>query len=206
MNENRREVLEDYLDRRVAVNGVFDKFSNVYKSIRTIRTALLQDSEFEAEGKNFDIGHVYVQNAEVFRSHDLLQGDRVRCVCRVVTYKKYLRVPNDDGLMVVQKFTLAWPSDVEILYRVPREPQPALTPALVEKKVETAPASQIGGAADPVGLLLEVKELAKEAGGWEPLLALAKPEAQAIMARLNLLSGRAGGLDRFMALAEAMKQ
>jgi len=206
MADNRREVLEDYLDRRVAVNGVFDRFSNVYMPIKTIRTVLLQDCEVEAEGKTFDLGHVYVQHAEVFRNHDLLWGDRVRCVCRVTKYRTRLRVPNEQGLMVIDKFALAWPSDVEIVYRVPREPQTTSQMAQTDEVIESAAVQVAPAAADPIGLLLEVKELAREAGGWEPLLSLAKPETQALVARLTALSGRVGGMDRFVALAEAMRQ
>jgi hypothetical protein len=118
--DERRDHLADYVDQRITVTGLFDKFSLQVAGVRQWRTALLQDVYAEVEGKQIDIGHIWVQNAEAMKNLGLAYGDRLRCNCRVGVYKKRLNTPNKDGLMVVERYNLSWPTEIEVISRVTR--------------------------------------------------------------------------------------
>jgi hypothetical protein len=98
--DERRDHLADYVDQRITVTGLFDKFGLQVAGVRQWRTALLQDLYAEVEGKQIDIGHIWVQNAEAMKNLGLAYGDRLRCNCRVGAYKKRLNTPNKETLRV----------------------------------------------------------------------------------------------------------
>jgi hypothetical protein len=115
--KNNAAGLADYVDQRLFINGMFDKFSYNCVGIREWKVALLQDVYAEIEGKQLDLGHAWVQHAEPLKKIDLGPGDWVRCNCRVTPYTKRLRVPNRDGLMIEPRYSLCYPTNVEVLGR-----------------------------------------------------------------------------------------
>lgn len=169
--DDKRDALADYLDDRITVTGMLDKFDLQIVGIKQWKTALLQDVYAEVEGKQIDLGHVWVQHAETLKSHGLAYGDRIKCNCRVTKYQKRLRTPNEDGLMVVTKYNLTWPNEVEVISRAPR---PAVAPVAAPpaEAPRDEPAEAPGPESNPVGLILDVKRLADRAGGWEALRQL----------------------------------
>ena len=74
MNE-KHDLLSDYQDKRIQITGVFDRFSFVTKDYREIKTALLQDVYAHIDGKDVDIGHVWLQNADPLKPLGLTFGD-----------------------------------------------------------------------------------------------------------------------------------
>lgn len=189
--DNKRDALADYRDERVTITGMFDKFSLQMNSTRQWRVALLQDVYAEVEGKQIDLGHVWVQHAEPLRSLDLNYGDRVKCNCRVTPYKKRLSVPNSEGMIVVENFSLSYPTQIEVVCRVLASDQPATAVPGTVVATTTVPAT-----ADPVtvvtatdvpaeqfkkgsvetnvsvSVILDLRQLAGKAGGWQVLRQL----------------------------------
>jgi hypothetical protein len=163
---DKRAALADYLEERVSVTGMFEKYSLQFFENRQWRVALLQDVYVEIDGKQIDLGHMWLQHAEPLRQHDLRYGDRIRCSCRVTSYRKRLRVPNKDGLMVVQNYSLSWPTEVEILCRSmrPADSSPAHS---VQPAGSIEPESAIS-----VGHIFETRQLAAKLGGWKALRQL----------------------------------
>lgn len=179
MNE-KHDLLSDYQDKRIQITGVFDRFSFVSKDYREIKTALLQDVYAHIDGKDVDIGHVWLQNADPLKPLGLTFGDRIRCNCRVKTYKKRLPVPNRDGLMVENKISLCWPTEVEVVSRLQpvadeSDHQPPPQPAVQQRPVQplSQPPTHDGdGPTTPAKLIFEVRRLARLAGGLDPLREL----------------------------------
>jgi hypothetical protein len=175
---NNDSALADYVDQRIVITGIFDKFGYNSVGIREWKVALLQDVYAEGEGKQIDIGHAWVQHAEELKKLDLGPGDRVKCNCRVKPYQKRLRVPNKDGLMIETRYSLCFPTDVEVLGRaaIPCRANPVVLPPLPEVAPEPAllPAPQPvpPRSRNPASLVLTIKGLAAEAGGWDNLLEL----------------------------------
>ena len=159
--------MEKYLDRRIEITGFFERFSFVpQKQNRDIKTALLQDVYAHVDGEDYDIGHVWLQNADPLRSFDLGYGDRIQCNCRVKSFKKRLTVPNKHGLMLENKLSLCLPTDVKIISRLEcvevQEELAAIPPQpeLSFKQVDLA------------AIVEKVQRFANEMGGWEPLQRL----------------------------------
>jgi hypothetical protein len=162
-------LLANYLDQRITITGMFDKYTFNYTGIRQWRVALLQDVYAEVEGKQIDLGHIWVQHAESLKGHDLGYGDRIKCNCRVSDYKKRLRTPNEVGLMVVTKYNLSWPTEIEVISRATR-PEAVAGPSPVQPLNSPGPGCDPQrSTTDPVSLVLEVKRLAEKACGWESL-------------------------------------
>lgn len=165
MND-KRAVLADHVEDRVTVTGMFDKFSLCVNGLRQWRTALLQDVFVLIEGKDIDLGHMWVQHADPLKNLDLVYGDRLQCNCRVTAYKKRLRVPNKDGLMVIESYSLAWPTDIEIINRALRQDDPLAPPPAAQPVPGQPPATS------QMSLLRELKDFALRAGGWDDLQAM----------------------------------
>jgi hypothetical protein len=177
---DKREALADYLDKRIEITGVFDKFSYQTSGVRQWRSALLQDVYALVDGKELDIGHVWLQNAEPLKNFNFTLGDRIRCNCRVTKYKKHLRVPNKEGLMVVNSFNLSWPTEIEVISRVSKSGDdpgfladgviPATNPIPASHGVGTdSQTLEQAGSINPVAMVLEVQRLAQRVGGWDAL-------------------------------------
>jgi len=166
MND-RNEILEKCLDQRIAITGVFERFSFITTPhLREIKTALLQDVCAHIDGEDYDIGHVWLQNADSLKAIDLGFGDRIQCNCRVKTFKKRLRVPNRHGLMLENKLSLCFPTEVRIISRLECiDVQEEL--ASIPPKPEVS-FKQV----DPAAIVVEVQRLANEMGGLEPLQRL----------------------------------
>jgi hypothetical protein len=184
MSDFRRELLADYVDKRITIAGMYDKLDSFDTGVRRWKTALLQDVFAEVEGKEIDLGHLWVQHAEPLRDANLKYGDRVKMNCRVGKYQKRLRTPDGKtGLMMVTAYNVSWPTEVEILCRVNKEeqvPSKSFTPVLTEngtlektdiKFVPPKPSSDdvVSELPTAVSLILEVKKLAERAGGWDAL-------------------------------------
>jgi hypothetical protein len=163
---NQRVALADYQDQRIEITGIFDKFSLLSLEYRDVKTALLQDVYAVLDGKEIDIGHIWLQGAEPLKNLDLVFGDRVKCSCRVKQYKKRLDVPNEVGLMQEIKYSLCFPTDVSVISRVDRPKKIDLIRALPnEESDQEKPIS-------PTQLILEVNRVAKLAGGMDQLQQL----------------------------------
>jgi hypothetical protein len=126
------------------------------------------------DGKEYDLGHMWVQHAETLEALSLAFGTRLKMTCRVTQYFKR----HEGG--TVAAYGLRLPSDVEILYAPPtpvRPPEPP-PPVVVEPpaKAEPAPPAvekvQAAEPAEPLKLLRDVKELARRAGGFAALREL----------------------------------
>ncbi len=118
-HEKRRQ-LEPYLDQRVNLSAMFEKFNNLYRPTHTIRCVLVQDGVVEVEGKELDIGHLWIQHAHALEALELVAGDRIKCNCRVGTYQKRHKTVTKEGVMVTTEYNLHSPTDCEATYRVPR--------------------------------------------------------------------------------------
>jgi hypothetical protein len=119
MNQNRQRLF-GYLDQRIDITGMFERFATVVVGFRFCRTALLQDVYARVDGRDTDIGHVWLQNADPLNTLGLTFGDRIRCNVRLTEYKKRLQVPNAAGAMVERKVSFAWPTEVEVISRLHR--------------------------------------------------------------------------------------
>jgi hypothetical protein len=174
---DRHDILAEYEDERIKITGVFDRFSVITQQYREIKTALLQDVYAHVDGKDLDIGHVWVQNANPLKSFSLAFGDRIRCNCRVKTYKKRLMVPNKQGLMVENKVSLTWPTEIEVISRLQspqREDneQPRGIDAPSKAGVPLLLPTEVNDSISPAKMILEVRRLAKMAGGMDSLQLL----------------------------------
>jgi hypothetical protein len=174
---DKHEILADYEDERLKITGVFDKFSFVTMNYREIKTALLQDVYAHVDGKDVDLGHVWLQNADPLKSLDLGFGDRIQCNCRVKLYKKRLFVPNKQGLMVENKFSLAWPTDVEVISRSKSptdnksEPPVMPLPQIVLPQ-PVVPSTDVPQQMSPAKAVSEIRRVAQVFGGWDSLQEL----------------------------------
>ena len=155
-------ILAEHVDHRLTVTGMFERCSINLGGIRQWQTALLQDVFVTIEGKDHDFGHAWVQHAEAIKNLDLTYGDRIRCNCRIKPYKKRLPVPNKDGLMLEQRYSLSWPTDIEVINRVVCQGEP-----VVQSPVVPLPNEQ--PTTPSIRILRELKELASRAGGWDAL-------------------------------------
>jgi hypothetical protein len=163
---DKRAALADYVDELVIVTGMFDKFSLHVNAIKQWRIALLQDVYVEVDGKQIDLGHMWVQHAEPLKQHGLGYGDRIRCTCRVTTYKKRLRGRNEDGLLVLQQYSLSWPTEVEIICRASKPAEPSPAPSFQAADSTNTESGNL------VGLIPETRQVAAKAGGWKALRQL----------------------------------
>jgi hypothetical protein len=161
----RSEILSQFVDQRIEICGAFDRLTQIFRSERNIYTALLQDVYAYVDDKEFDVGHVWIQHAEHLKPLKLHPGDRIRCECRVKEYKKYLDFANEQGFRSEIKYSLIYPRDIEV-HRV-GEAEPAPPPPLAPRCPEP-PEIAFG----PVELVMEVRRVAKLAGGIEPLRQL----------------------------------
>lgn len=151
MND-RRQSLTPYLDQRIEITGMFEKYNFIVHNMRQFRTALLQDVYAHVDGMNLDIGHIWLQHADPLKPFNLTFGDRIRCDCRVTEYTKRLQVPNKDGALTVTSVSLSWPNNVEVIGRLQRN---------VDDHEPGA-----------VTLIGEVRGLADKVGGWGQLSKL----------------------------------
>ena len=121
MDDNtRRDMLAQFVDERVTIEGAFDRMSQAYsKQSRElpIWTALLQDVFLHSEGKEIDLGHAWIQHAGDIKATSPNHGERIRCCCRVTSYRKTLDIPNPDGFRMEIKYGLSFPKDIVILGR-----------------------------------------------------------------------------------------
>src|SRR5262245_15763307 len=126
VSHTKRQALEPFLDARVIVRGVFDRTTELTTKMGTIPCVLLQDAEFEKEGKTYDLGHLYVQNAQALRNMrddgELKFGDRIECICRVHSYRKRLPIVNQQGLMMVTSYGVSWPQNVKVISQATETP------------------------------------------------------------------------------------
>lgn len=163
---HKHELLADYLDERITITGMFEKYSLFLKGHVQYPLAFLQDVYAEVEGKQLDLGHVWVQHAGPLKGFNLRHGDRIKCECRVSKYTKRLKSRNEEGRLEVVLFNLAWPTNIEIVARAKAsEPVPPLSVAAPSNPVGSSQA----GATTP-GFVLDLKRLAEQAGGWDALM------------------------------------
>jgi hypothetical protein len=206
--DKRREVLADYLDKRVLITGVFEKITVNKNPNKPFKVALLQDVEVELSKGKHDLGHMWVQHAETFAS--LNYGDRVQCSCRVGQYRRSLAVSGENGGAEKIDYSLTWPSDIKVLNHRPvafsavheeaAGPPAAAAPPPREGPVKTT---------DPVQLILHIKELGDKVGGVDRMF-----ELKALMDKLGGwervlevqgMAEEVGGWDRFEQLLALLK-
>ena len=213
MADKRREVLADYLDKRVVITGVFEKITVNKNPNKPFKVALLQDVEVELSKGKHDLGHVWGQHAETVAG--LTYGDRVQCSCRVGQYRRSLATAGENGSAEKIDYSLSWPSDLKVLNHRPvaysavqEAPASASTPTAahpVPPPPEEAPVKST----DPVQFILQIKELALSVGGVDRIT-----ELKALMdkiggwERIREVQGMAeevGGWDRFEQLLSLLK-
>ena len=177
---DRHQLLAEYQDERITITGVFERFSFITKQYRDIKTALLQDVYAHIDGKDLDLGHVWLQHADPLKEFDLTFGDRIQCNCRVMAYKKRLMTPNKQGLMFENRLSLCWPTEAKVISRLQLpEVQPILIPNVVTAQI-TSPkpmpmeptAKDAMESFNPAKMIMEVRRLAKLAGGIDSLQQL----------------------------------
>ncbi len=65
-DSTRRAVLEQFMGECITIEGAFDKMSHTLSNRSRevpVWTALLQDVYIHSEGKEIDLGHVWIQHA-----------------------------------------------------------------------------------------------------------------------------------------------
>jgi len=171
---DRYQLLNKYQDQSIKITGIFQHYSIVAKQFRDINTALLQDVYAHIDGKDLDVGHVWLQNVDRMKTLGLSLGDRIQCSCRVTTYKKRLMTPNKDGLMIENGISLGWPSEVVVINRIDSAnilPIPIPSMKLNVQVERTTPmaveltANEVIEPFSPAKLIREVRLLAKF-GRW----------------------------------------
>lgn len=177
MND-RYDLLADYKDQRIKISGVFDRKHSVVHNYRENKTVLLQDVYAHIDGKDLDIGHAWLQNAESLTEFGLVPGDRIQCNCRVKPYKKRLMVPNHQGLMMENRISLCWPTDVVVISRqqsieIKSVPKPNLVDSVQkippQPIVEEIPLSETTVPPNPAKVIREIRRLAQQIGGFDSL-------------------------------------
>jgi hypothetical protein len=212
MADKRREVLADYLDKRVVITGVFEKITVNKNPNKPFKVALLQDVEVELSKGKHDLGHVWVQHAETFAG--LTYGDRVQCSCRVGQYRRSLATAGENGSAEKIDYSLSWPNDLKVLNHRPVaysaiHEAPAGAPAAPAAQPVPPPPEDPVKTTDPVQFILQVKELALKVGGVDRII-----ELKALMDKLGGwertlevqgMAEEVGGWDRFEQLLSLLK-
>lgn len=180
--DDQRLGLAPYVDRRVEVEGVFERLTTT--RFGNVTVALVQDAVVKVGNTEIDLGHLWVQHAESFVNTK--QFERVAFLARVGGRKRL----NGNGDTEVA-YNLAYPTAI-----TPKSP-PALripsVPVLEPMRRELPPIPQVEEvdpkptqpatlpdpelacrSADPVQLLLDLRTLAERAGGWKNLEALVR--------------------------------
>jgi hypothetical protein len=215
MHDKRREVLAEYLDKRVLLTGVFERLTVNKNPSKPFKVALLQDVEVELSKGKHDLGHLWVQHAETFV--DVHYGDRIQCSCRVGQYRKSLAVSGENGSVETVDYSLSWPSDIKILNHRPVAYSTAHDEGNNARPAATAPSppppapppAEDPVKADPVQLILQIKELATKVGGLDHITELkALMDKVGGWERVLEVQGMAegvGGWDRFAQLLSLLK-
>ncbi len=161
------ECLAEWNDKRIEITGAFDKLATVTRSGGTVTTALLQDVVALVGNADMDIGHVWLQYADSLTPLKLQAGERLRCSVRVREYRKHLDIPNKEGLYSEIKYSLAYPTEVEVLTRNDALDDDDL--AEPDLQVGHSPTMhQLG----PVEMINEVRRLSQAVGGMAALKQL----------------------------------
>jgi hypothetical protein len=212
MVDKRREVLAEYLDKRVLITGVFEKITVNKNPNKPFKVALLQDVEVELSKGKHDLGHMWIQHAETFAS--LNYGDRVQCSCRVGQYRRSVATAGENGAAEKIDYSLTWPNDIKVLNHRP----------VAYSAVQEAPLSSVAPppahpvppppedpvkTTDPVQFILQIKELALKVSGVERIM-----ELKAVMDKIGGwervlevqgMAEEVGGWDRFEQLLSLLK-
>ncbi len=212
--DKRRQVLADYLDKRVVITGVFEKITVNKNPSKPFKVALLQDVEVELSKGKHDLGHMWIQHAETFAG--LNYGDRVQCSCRVGQYRRSLATAGENGSADKMDYSLTWPNDIKVLNHRPvaysavqeapaSAPAPTAAPPAAPQPPEEGPVKTT----DPVQFILQVKELALKVGGADRIF-----ELKAVMDKLGgweraeevqAMAEEVGGWGRFEQLLSLLK-
>lgn len=176
MND-QRTALASYVDKRVSVEGVFERIAEVHEGKK--RVALVQDTVVSVDGEEIDLGHVWVQHADNFLTIE--QFERVTFLARVGERKRL----NGNG-DTEKVYNLMFPTEIRSksgpVLRIPRPPTKPPASELIQdvgqitesqkpKSLPPVPSNQ-ASCDDPVRLLLDVSALAVRVGGWAKLEAL----------------------------------
>lgn len=184
MNENEK-ILKSHVDKRLTISGAFDKLGPAPG--KSYRVALVQDVTAMIEGKEIDLGHTWIQQADTFIGFNLEPSDRFTCSCRVLPYPK-----SGPGGKTVTGYGFGYPTKIEkigrpVAFKIPNgKPAPKgflheeafmgfdepdavkVEPPPAPPRQEVAPEPQ----ADVVAVIREVRQLAKRVGGMEKLMEL----------------------------------
>ena len=212
MLDKRREVLADYLDKRVVITGVFEKITINKNPSKPFKVALLQDVEVELSKGKHDLGHMWIQHAETFAS--LNYGDRVQCSCRVGQYRRSVATAGENGAAEKIDYSLTWPNDIKVLNHRPVaysaiQEAPAGSPVAPPAHPVPPPPEDPVKTTDPVQVILQIKELAVKVSGVERIM-----ELKAVMDKIGgwervlevqRMAEEVGGWDRFEQLLSLLK-
>lgn len=164
-----KESLEPFKNKRIKVNGVFDKFTLVQRAHGKVVTALLQNIHLADTGE-LVADHCYVQDAETLQAADPHKGELVECQCMVMQYKRRLKTTNVDGVMAEMDFGLYRPTAIELPERYESTPI-----GVTELPFRTRVASQATAvpdtSADWLGALKQLKQLG-DLFGYDELIEM----------------------------------
>lgn len=166
MHEDGQTILSQFIDQRVVIQGVIDKKTDRFLNQREVRIVLLQDVFLLYEGKDIDLGHAWVQEANELDRYP--NGQRIQCSCRVKQYKKYTDGLNTGGSKYIWRYSLAYPTNIVACGGIDEMPQDDEGDFPSENELESESTTTNGALA----LIKEVKQLAKQAGGLDQLKAL----------------------------------
>lgn len=191
-----RKVLEDYIDRRIKLNGMLSKITTNKPPGEPFQVALLEDIWVElAGGVRHFIGHAWVQRAETLK--DAKIGDRIECTVTVKHYRKRSQITGDTTLL---DYSLRYPNDVRIV-----KGPPVYTTA---QSIQGSNGQTIKHTADPIKIIMDAKAAADKVGGWERIkqleimiLSMGGFEA---FDRLRKDAEAIGGWDKFTQLMEVL--
>lgn len=151
MNAEAEQILSEQLDKRVIVQGVIDKQITNDSFGRNVYRVLMQDMSLFHEGKEFDLGHTWVQEAGSLMAYQ--SGQRIKFSSRVLQYKQYSGDPYNSTY--VRRCGLGYPNEIEIFGELPQQQS-----------------ESVAESASTVQLLKRVKKLASDCGGYRQLREL----------------------------------
>jgi hypothetical protein len=202
-HDNPRGILAEWLGRRVTITGMLKNMTTNKNPNRPFDVAVFDDVELELPTRaRYNLGHLYVQNAEALRGRPY--GRRVRCSCKVRSYVKRL----ESGESWTD-YGLKFPADIQIL------PEPVFLPTAHEAPPPPPPAppppapAPAPPPADPFAAVLRLRDGVQQHGGAAAVLGLL--DAVAVVggwdaaAEVMDLADGVGGADRLRQLLDVLK-
>lgn len=164
MSEQRND-LGPYVDRRVQVEGVFDRMARP----KTVQAALVQDVVVKVDGKRMHLGHMWIQAAEPLSNCEPFQRvSFFACVGR--------RKQRACGGKITENYNLIGPTEVKIVSppavrSLPSPKVKVMRTTVLPPSLKLPPPAPVYRP-DSEKLIEEAKTLARKCGGWDQLQSL----------------------------------